>query len=393
MTHVAVVGASLAGFRVAEGLRAEGFDGDITLIGDEPHLPYDRPPLSKSVLVDDEPASTAFQDAVWFADNRVTLHLGETARRLDTAARTVHTDARSLNYDELVVATGATPRNPFPDAPDGVFTLRTADDGARIRTALRAAQRLVVIGAGFIGLEIASSARRLGVDVTVVELEPVPLTRSVGDDAAAVLADIARADGVHLLCGRAVAELRGTTTVESVVLDDGTELPCDAVVVGVGAVPATGWLAGSGLEVTRAGLICDATGRAGDHVWGVGDVCAWTDDAGTPHRHEHWTSAAEQAKVVAHNLACDDKRTVTAATYVWSDQFGRRIDIVGDITGHDDLRVLSRNPDDLAYLYARDGLLTGACLIGQPRLMVRCRQWIAARTPVADLELWVSSAP
>ena len=128
MTHVAVVGASLAGFRVAEGLRAEGFDGDITLIGDEPHLPYDRPPLSKSVLVDDEPASTAFRDAAWFADNRITLHLGETARRLDTAARTVHTDVRSLNYDELVVATGATPRNPFPDAPDGVFTLRTADN-------------------------------------------------------------------------------------------------------------------------------------------------------------------------------------------------------------------------------------------------------------------------
>lgn len=388
MTHVVIVGASLTGFRVAEGLRAESFTGDITLLGDEPHLPYDRPPLSKNMLTEEHPESTAFRDRSWFAEQGIGLRLNEPAHALDTATRTIRTASGSVRYDELVIATGAHARNPFPDPPAGVFTLRTVDDANNIRTALRTGAHLVIVGAGFIGLEVASSARRLGVDVTVVELEPVPLARSVGTDAARILADIARAAGVRLLCGRTVTEVCGETEVTAVQLDDGTTLACDVLVVGIGASPATDWLAGSDVTVTRAGVICDETGRAGDHIWAAGDVAAWTDDTGRPHRHEHWTSATEQAKVVAHNLACDDKRTVTATPYVWSDQFGRRIDIIGDTTGHDALCVLSREPDTLAYLYARDGRLTGACLIGQPRLMISCRRWIGRRTPLTDVDVW-----
>ncbi|MEE2060758.1 NAD(P)/FAD-dependent oxidoreductase [Rhodococcus artemisiae] len=383
MTDVAIVGASLAGVRVAESLRSAGFEGSVTLIGDEPHLPYDRPPLSKSTLAEPDSIPATFHDLTWYRDNDVVLRLGERARRLDVDHHTVHTDAGTVRYDELVVATGAVPRTVFPDAPAGVFTLRTIDDAQRIREAFRTAARIVVVGGGFIGLEIASSARQLGLDVTVIELAAIPLSRNLGDSAAQPLVDLARRHGVRVLCGRSVATLLGVPSVEAVALDDGTVLECDAVVVGVGAVPATAWLEGSGLELDRRGLICDATGRAGPHVWAAGDVCAWADTDGIPRRHEHWTSATEQAAIVAHNIVSDDKRTLASAQYVWSDQFGARISIIGDTTSEAHLLPHS---DDLAALYFRDDILVGACIVDQPRLMIRCRRWIATRSSRTDID-------
>ncbi|MGH3949287.1 MAG: NAD(P)/FAD-dependent oxidoreductase [Pseudonocardiaceae bacterium] len=389
MPHVAVVGASLAGVRVAEALRNKGFGGRLSLIGDEPHLPYDRPPLSKSVLTaGGGAAELGFHDRAWFEENGIDLRLGERAVRLDPNAGVLETDTGTVRFDDVIVATGAGARNPFIDAPAGVFTLRTVDDAARLRTALDTAAHLVVVGGGFIGLEVAASARALGKEVTVVEVAEIPLSRNLGPAAASVLGDLARANGVRLICGRSVAELRGGTSIEQIVLDNGDVFDCDAVVVGVGAVPNTSWLDGSGLEITRAGLICDETGRAGRNVWAAGDVCTWTDSAGVPRRHEHWTSAAEQAKVVAHNLVEADKRTVETATYVWSDQFGKRINIVGNTTDHDAVRFLARDPDGLAALYSRDGVLVGACVIGQARLMLKCRKWVAQRTATAEIPEW-----
>ncbi|MGW3483728.1 NAD(P)/FAD-dependent oxidoreductase [Rhodococcus indonesiensis] len=389
MRHVLVVGASLAGVRVAENLRSRGFDGHLSLIGAEQHLPYDRPPLSKELLTGSlDPDAVVFHERAWFADHDIDLRLGERAVHLDPQRRTLQTTEGTLEYDELVVATGARARNPFPQAPRGVCTLRTLDDAEAFRAALTAAAHLVVIGGGFIGLEVASSARALGKDVTVVEVADTPLVRSLGVETAPAVADLARNHGIRLLCGRSVTALGGTGSVESVRLDNGEDIDCDLVLLGVGAVPNTEWLDGAGLELTSAGIVCDPTGRAGEHLWAAGDVCSWRDTVGVAHRHEHWTSAAEQATLVAHNLLGDDSRTLTSAPYVWSDQFGRRINLIGTTTGYDAVRVLGHDVSDLVALYARDGLLVGACVVDQASLMLKCRRWVAERTPVTAIPAW-----
>lgn len=389
MRHVLVVGASLAGVRVAENLRSRGFDGHLSLIGAEQHLPYDRPPLSKELLTGSlDPDAVVFHERAWFADHDIDLRLGERAVHLDPQRRTLQTTEGTLEYDELVVATGARARNPFPQAPRGVCTLRTLDDAEAFRAALTAAAHLVVIGGGFIGLEVASSARALGKDVTVVEVAHTPLVRSLGVETASAVADLARNHGIRLLCGRSVTDLGGTESVESVRLDNGEEIDCDLVLLGVGAVPNTEWLDGAGLEITSAGIVCDPTGRAGEHLWAAGDVCSWRNTAGVAHRHEHWTSAAEQATLVAHNLLGEDSRTLTSAAYVWSDQFGRRINLIGTATGYDAVRVLGHDVSDLVALYARDGLLVGACVVDQAPLMLKCRRWVAERTPVTAIPAW-----
>lgn len=389
MTSIVIAGASLAGVRTAEGLRNKGFDGVITLVGDEADLPYDRPPLSKSALTMGESAEAlAFHPESWYPDNGIDLRLGERALHLDPQRRLLRTTLSEIEFDDLVIATGARPRNPFPKAPDGVFTLRTLTDAHLLRERLRSCRHLVVIGGGFIGLEVAASARASGVDVTVVEVAEIPLSRNLGASVAPILGDLARDHGVRLICGRSVADLEGTDRIERVVLDDGQAIDADLVLVGVGAVPNVEWLDGSGLDTSAAGVHCDPTGRAGHRVWAVGDAACWADANGVLHRHEHWTSATEQARIVAHNLIEDEKRTLDSVGYVWSDQFGRRIDIIGDTTGDATVRFLSRTPGHLAALYSRDGRLVGACIVGQPRLMIKCRKWIADRTEIGSIPEW-----
>lgn len=389
MTSIVIAGASLAGVRTAEGLRNKGFDGAITLVGDEADLPYDRPPLSKSALTKGESAETlAFHPESWYPDNGIDLRLGERALHLDPQRGSLRTTLSEIEFDDLVIATGARPRNPFPKAPDGVFTLRTLTDAHLLRERLRSCRHLVVIGGGFIGLEVAASARASGVDVTVVEVAEIPLSRNLGASVAPILGDLARDHGVRLICGRSVADLEGTDRIERVVLDDGQAIDADLVVVGVGAVPNVEWLDGSGLDTSAAGVHCDPTGRAGHRVWAVGDAACWADANGVLHRHEHWTSATEQARIVAHNLIEDEKRTLESVGYVWSDQFGRRIDIIGDTTGDATVRFLSRTPDHLAALYSRDDRLVGACIVSQPRLMIKCRKWIADRTEIGSIPEW-----
>lgn len=389
MRHIAVVGASLAGVQVVEKLRNLGFAGHISLIGDEDHLPYDRPPLSKGILTGSvDESALRFHDHEWFAAHEIDLRLGERALRLDIHEKSIHTTAGVIRYDDVVIATGARARNPFPEAPTGVYTLRSLDDAQTLRTALTAARHLVVVGGGFIGLEVASSARALGKEVTVVEVADTLLARSLGSDIAPHIGELAEAHSVRLRVGRSVSGVRGSNHVEAVILDNGERVDCDLVLAGIGAVPNTEWLAASDLRITRAGLICNQHGRAANHVWGVGDVCAWTDPAGIPHRHEHWTSAADQARVVAHNMLNEDERTITTASYVWSDQFGHRINLIGTTNDHDAIRVLGNQVSDISALYARDGILVGACVMNQPRLMLQCRKWIADRTPITSIPQW-----
>ncbi|MDV8009559.1 NAD(P)/FAD-dependent oxidoreductase [Rhodococcus sp. IEGM 1318] len=390
MTHIVVVGASLAGVRVVEALRNKGFEGRLTLIGDEDALPYDRPPLSKSVLTDAAPpVIPTFHDLDWYRANNVELRLGERALSLSRESREIETVNGTVNFDQLIIATGARARNPFLDAPAGVHTLRTFDDSQALRADIASGGHVVIIGGGFIGLEVAASARSLGADVTVIEVAQMPLSRNLGVDVAPVIAQTAVDHGVRLICGRSVTELVGTPRIRQLVLDNGDRIDADTVVIGVGAVPNTEWLAGSGLTVSAAAVVCDGFGRAGDEIWAAGDVSAWADTDGISKRHEHWTSANEQAKVLAHNiLEADEPRRVNAADYVWSDQFGRRINIVGDTRQYDGVRLASRNSESLAALYSRDGILVGACVIGQARLMVKCRTWIARGAATSEIPEW-----
>ncbi|MBD3006788.1 NAD(P)/FAD-dependent oxidoreductase [Streptomyces sp. 5-10] len=386
---VAVVGASLAGLHAARGLRSQGYDGRLVVVGEERHRPYDRPPLSKEFLTGDgdpgeglgplaltDPEEEAELDAEWL--------LGVRAEALDTAAGEIRlTGGRALRADGVVIATGATPRTlPLPRL-DGVHTLRTLDDALRLRAELRAgAARAVVIGAGFIGAEVASSCAALGLDVTVVEAAPLPMVPQLGEEMARVCAGLHARGGATLLCGTGVAGLRGGGRVTGVELTDGRVLPADVVVVGVGVRPVTGWLEGSGLALDD-GVRCDeGCVTALPNVVAVGDV-ARLDRPGTARtvRAEHWTSGMLQGDVAARNLlAGSTVATFDALPYFWSDQYGARIQYAGRREPGDTVRILEGDPADgggFLAVYERDGIPTAALGVDRPRPFMRLRRELA----------------
>lgn len=357
-----VVGASLAGLRAVEGARRSGYDGPVTLIGAESHLPYDRPPLSKAFL--DGAELPPFRSGrVLREELGARLLLGTTASGLDTTARTVRTTGGDVPYDALVVATGATARRlPGSGHLRGVHVLRTRDDAEAIRAALDSGARTVVIGAGFIGSEVASAAHRRGLSVTVVEALPVPLVRAVGESMGEACAGLHRRNGMDLRCGTTVAALEGEGSVEAVRLDDGTLLPADLVVVGVGADPATGWLEGSGLTLDN-GIVCDEklfTGVPG--VYAAGDVARWHNPVfGRSMRLEHWTSAAEQGAAAARNaLDPAGAEPYGCVPYFWSDWYDTRIQFLGAVAG-DEIRVVGGDvaAGRFVALYREGGRLSG----------------------------------
>jgi NADPH-dependent 2,4-dienoyl-CoA reductase/sulfur reductase-like enzyme len=393
LKRLVVVGASLAGIRAVEAARKTGYDGSVTLVGAEPHPPYDRPPLSKSFLEEeaDGPgaaASTRFRAPEYFREElNVDLRLGTPATGLDTEAGSIAVGDQSLDYSELIVATGASPRM-LPGAAGlaGVHALRTADDAERIRDALHAGARTVVVGAGFIGSEIASAARKRGLPVTIVETQPVPLVRSVGEETGQVCAAMHRENGTELLSGVQVSSVRGNEHVEEVVLDDGTVLRADLVVVGMGAVPSTRWLQSSDLRLHErdGGVICDETLRAAPGVYAAGDVAHWPNPLfdGELMRLEHWTNAAEQGALAARNaLGMTPAKPAAAVPYFWSDWYGNRIQFVG-IPNADEVRVVS---DELGHdrflaLYRNGDRITGALTINRPTQIMKYRRMIANRT-------------
>lgn len=336
--HLVVVGASLAGLRAIEAARKLGFDGKITLIGAEPHLPYDRPPLSKAYLdaIEDggEPESTVFRTEDMLRDELgVELVLGAPATGLDTVSRIVTVKGGlQVPYDALVIATGAHARRlPGTDHLKGVYTLRTLDDADAVRAALDDRARVVVIGAGFIGSEVAAGARKRGLDPVVIEALPTPLVRAVGEQMGAALAGLHTRNGTDLRCGVGVSAVEGDGNVERVVLSDGTVIPADLVVVGVGATPAVEWLEGSGLVLDN-GIVCDEnlfTGTEG--VYAAGDVARWKNPVFDRHmRLEHWTSAAEQGATAAKNaLNPGEAKPYATVPYFWSDWYDVRIQFVG----------------------------------------------------------------
>ena len=389
LSHVVVVGASLAGLRAVETLRIDGFEGRITLVGAESHLPYDRPPLSKKLLAGElEPERIHLRKEHEYTDLDLDLRLGVRASALDpTERRVALDDGGALTYDGLLIATGAAPRH-LAGQPHlaGLFVLRTLDDSLRLRAAFDAQpQRVVVVGAGFIGAEVAATARRAGLAVTVIEVLPVPLARGLGLQMGMACAELHRRNDVDLRLGVGVAGIEGTTRVERVRLTDGSAVDADIVVVGIGVAPVTDWLESSGLEL-RDGVVCDATLAAGPPgVYAAGDLVRWPNELfGEEMRLEHWTNAAEQGAAAARNLlataAGGDPTPYAPVPFFWSDQYDARIQFLGRGSDTDEVRVVHGSVEEGRFvaLYEAAGRLHGVLGISLPRLTMPYRKLLAA---------------
>ncbi|MCX4631773.1 FAD-dependent oxidoreductase [Streptomyces sp. NBC_01443] len=386
MKTVAVVGASLAGLSAARSLREQGYDGRLVLIGGEPHRPYDRPPLSKEFLageIDEDALALEAEGedlaAVW--------ELGVRAVGLDTGSWAEHhvrlADGRSVRAHGIVIATGAAARTlPGSERLDGVHVLRTLDDARALRADLARGGRLVVVGGGFIGAEVASTARRLGLDVTVVEAAPTPLAGPLGTEMGSLVSRLHADHGVRLLCGTGVRALAGTGRVEAVVLEDGRRLDADTVVVGVGARPCTDWLAGSGLDLDD-GVRCDAAGRTNiPGIVAVGDCAAWYEPAVGAHRRvEHWTGARERPAAAVAALLSGGQGVPEAPRppYFWSDQYGTRIQFAGYAAEADSVTVEEGAAADRSFLavYRSAGRPVAVLGLNQTRLFTRWRRRLA----------------
>jgi NADPH-dependent 2,4-dienoyl-CoA reductase/sulfur reductase-like enzyme len=340
--RVVVVGASLAGVRTIQALRRLGCDAQVTLIGREPGIACDRPPLSKGFLSDPDATARPLLGPEDLAKLEVTPLLGRSATDLAPAGQTVGTEGgERIGYDALVIATGSAPRLlPGLEPRPGVQVLRTAADAARIKAALWARARVVVVGGGFIGAEIASTGRRMGCAVTVIEPLPALMIRGLGPALSQAMTRRHLLAGTDLRLGVGVAGLEAGAAGQdqAVRLSDGSTVPADLIVVAAGAVPETGWLRGSGLDASD-GVLCDgqlaAVGVPG--VYAAGDVARWRHPRyAEPVRMEHWTSAIEHAGVVAANL-CGQGRTHDSLPYVWSDQLGGRLQIFGRVQPDDDV--------------------------------------------------------
>lgn len=391
MSRVVIVGASLAGVRCAEALRRHGHGGPIELLGAESHRPYDRPPLSKQFL-----AGVADRDRLWltrsdtaFADQDITHHPGVTATSLELSTRTVHTDAGSFPFDSLVIATGTSVRR-LPHAEGApVFTLRTLDDAEALAPKLVEGVRVVVVGAGFIGAEVASTARGKGCVVTVVEAAAVPLERQLGEAMGTACAALHERNGTKLIVGTGVASIEAN----GVHLADGSVIGADVIVVGIGVVPNTGWLEDSGVAIAD-GVLCDATCRVVDagnsvveRVVACGDVARWPNDRyGEVMRIEHWTNAVEMAEHSAQSLL-GGTEPFMPVPYFWSDQYGTKIQFLGRSTGFDEVRVVDGDPAAGVgvALYRKGDRLIGAlglnrikALMGYRALLVDSVTWATA---------------
>jgi 3-phenylpropionate/trans-cinnamate dioxygenase ferredoxin reductase component len=391
LRSIAVVGASLAGLRASEALRHEGFDGRISLIGAEPALPYDRPPLSKQVLAGAwEPDRIQFRTEAELASLDLDVRLGQPATALDLSRHHVElAGGDRVTFDGLVIATGASPRRlPTAEPLEGVHVLRTLDDCLAIRAGLGRGPRVVVVGAGFIGSEVAATCHRRGLDVTMLEALPVPLGRALGNTMGAVCGALHRDHGVDLRVGIGVAGFEGSDRVEAVRLADGGLIPADLVVVGVGVTPNTEWLESSGLALGN-GVMCDSTCLAAPGVVAAGDVARWPNPLfGTSMRIEHWTNASDQGTHAAHTLLSGPAAAEVFAPvpYVWSDQYDIKIQYVGHNRPDDEVRVVHGSVEELRFVaaYRREERVVAAIGFNAPRVLMKYRNLVARRAAWED---------
>jgi NADPH-dependent 2,4-dienoyl-CoA reductase/sulfur reductase-like enzyme len=388
MARVLIVGGSLAGLRAADGLRSAGFTGDVVVLSAEVVAPYDRPPLSKQFLA----GSWDLDRIALRSAADIDLRLGVRAAALDVANRAVTTTAGSTeSADAVVLATGAAPRT----LPGGqaVHVIRTVDDSLALQPHLVPGARVAVIGAGFIGSEVASTAAGLGCDVTVVEAAPVPYERALGEVMGRHCASFHERNGVRLITGA------GVPTVEerSLRLADGTEIATDVVVAGIGVVPATDWLIGSGLDVTN-GVACDemlralmTSGGIAPGIHAAGDLASWPNAlfplGAAPERMrvEHWTTAAEMGEHVGHAVTAElagaaPPPPFAPVPYFWSDQYGVKIQFLGRGNDAEEVLVVDGPDEDgrLLALYRRGDRLAGVLGISKMRVLMGYRALLAA---------------
>ncbi|GHO50610.1 NAD(P)/FAD-dependent oxidoreductase [Ktedonospora formicarum] len=408
--HIVIVGASLAGLRAAETLRAEGFPGQLTLIGDEPYEPYDRPPLSKTV------------QAGWISEEHTTLPrrrdvaaewlLGTPATRLDLPNRHVLlADGRQVPFDRLLISTGTRAR-PWPDKEqaslDGVFTLRTRDDAARLHARLAARpKRVLVIGAGFTGSEVASVCRELGLEVTVTERSAAPLAGALGQAAGTFAAYLQRQHGVDLRCNTTVMALEGDAQkkLRCARLSDGSELDVEVAVVALGSLRNTEWLQDAGLAADARGVVCDAACRAfnvdgmvTNDIFVAGDVARWPHPLydGQLLVVEHWSNAVTQAEAAAHNMLATaaTRRAHKHLPFFWSNQFGVNIKAIGLPTIADTIVLTQGSSEErrLIAAYGHQGRIVAAVAVNAPRSLPAYQALIEARAPFPP-ELHASNEP
>jgi NADPH-dependent 2,4-dienoyl-CoA reductase/sulfur reductase-like enzyme len=391
LERIVVVGGSLAGLRAVESLRAGGYDRELVVVGAETHRPYDRPPLSKKLLAGDwEPDRIELRKRDDLDSLGVTWRLGARATGLDVGARRLMiADGTEITFDAIVIATGSAPRRlPGQETWPHVVELRTLDDALDLRARLRDGNaRVVVIGAGFIGLEVAATARGLGNTVVVLEGAPAPLIRGLGAEMGAACAAVHADHGVAIRCGITVASIEPG----GVVLGDGELVPGDVIVVGIGVTPVTEWLTDSGLEI-RDGILCDSMLNAGaPGVYAAGDVARWPNQLFDEEmRVEHWTNAAEQGAIAASNLLAEARgepvEPYAPVPFVWSDQYDRRIQFLGRTAPDDDVLVVSGSIEERSFiaLFGCAGRLHGVLGVNLPRLVMKFRPLLARRAALDE---------
>jgi 3-phenylpropionate/trans-cinnamate dioxygenase ferredoxin reductase component len=399
ISRLVIVGASLAGLRAAQAARKAGFDGRLVVVGEEPHLPYTRPPLSKELLagahsIDQVHLPCDTLDVEW--------RLGVSAASLDRARRrVVLSDGDEVAYDRLILATGSRPRRwPGSGADlEGVHVLRTVDDSLELRAAFDRRPRVAIVGAGFIGCEVAQTARKEDLDVTLIDIADAPML-PLGPELGRWCADLHRGHGVDLRLGTAVAGLLGDGRVEAVELAGGERIDADVVVVGLGAVPNTEWLADSGLRADP-GLECDATltVAADPDILAAGDIVSWPHPLadGEALRIEHWTVAAEQGQLAGRNVlvAPDERKAYDAPPYFWSDQYDAKIQSLGLPGRAERLELLEATPDRSRVVYAGecDGRLVGIVAINAARRLGSYRAALTDPPVFAELRATVAADP
>jgi 3-phenylpropionate/trans-cinnamate dioxygenase ferredoxin reductase component len=399
MRRLVVVGASLAGLRAAQAARKSGFDGDLVMIGEERHLPYTRPPLSKELLAGEHTVDRVHLPS---EELGVEWRLGVPAASLDRGRRrVVLSDGDEVAYDRLILSTGSRPRRwPGPGAElDGVHLLRDLDDALTLRAAFDERPRVAIVGAGFIGCEVAQTARKEDLDVTLIDVAATPML-PLGPELGAWCAQLHSDRGVDVRLGTGVAALVGAGRVEAVELTDGELVAADVVVVGLGALPNVEWLAGSGLEVA-SGLACDATlTAAGDpDVLGAGDIVTWPHPLadGEEIRIEHWTVAAEQGQLAGRNalLAPEERKPYVAPPYFWSDQYDVKIQSLGLPGRAERVELLESTPDRSRLVYGgeRDGRLVGIIAINAARRLGSYRMALEDPPMLDELRARVMADP
>ena len=376
---IVIVGGGLAAQRCAETLRRRGYEGAVRIVCAEPEPPYDRPPLSKELLAGElAEEAVAYRPAWWYEEKRVELLLGARAEALDPASRTLRLDSGAeLPYEKLLIATGGAARRlPFLEGFANVHTLRTLEDSRRLREDLERGGRLAIVGAGFIGQEVAATARGLGVEVTMIEALETPLASILGEKVGEWFARLHRDEGVEVRTGTMLEGARGHGRVQELVLGGGSRLACDVVVVGVGTAPATGWLRGSGLD--DDGVRTDTAGRTRlEGVFAAGDASIPFDPRfGVHARTEHWDAAAWQGAAVAKAMLGEYPGTPPLPSF-WSDQYGLRIQYVGH-AHHSDGVLIDGDPDarDFEATFTRAGVPVAALAVGRPRAIPALRKQI-----------------